>query len=204
MVTVWYPKDRAWRPLQVSFYVVKYDGGNFARVHETELVDHLSGLHDFVEPHIIRGEGAVVFEVSLSMTYRGRELLGTDGAIEVVAGVGGPNSRRDDGGPVSIFCGSGHRYQFHDQGALYHYRYTVDHRPIHDLMLPADETNLEWTLLNLRIERIKIELGDPNERLSAESLVKRYGPDGLIAYTFTAPLEQVFTQPRPEHIASRL
>lgn len=49
-----------------------------------------------------------------------------------------------------------------------------------------------------------MELGYTDERRAAEADLKRYGPDGLVAYTFTAPLEQLFTQPRPEHIAHRL
>lgn len=201
---IWYPNDVNRRPLQVSFYVVRYDNGNFKRIHETELVDHLGDLLDFIRPSIIRSRDAVIFEVSISMTYRGRELLGVDGAIETTGGPRGPDTRRIDGEPVSVLYGPGLRYAFHAQDDFYHYRYTVNHEPIHDVMLPAAETNLEWTLMSRRIERLKIELGDASERQAADALLEHIGREGLIAYTLTAPLEQVLTQPRPEAIANKL
>ena len=58
--------------------------------------------------------------------------------------------------------------------------------------------------MNRRIERLKMELGDEIERQGAQSDLNRRGSSGLTAYTFTAPLDQVLTQPRPERIANRL
>ena len=201
---IWYPNDLARRPLQVSFYVIRYDDGAFTRVHETLLVDHLHELRHLINPATIDSRSAVVFEVSLSMTYRGRELLGPDGAIEVASGIRGPDTRSVDGSPVQVPYGRRLTYQFHAQGDLYHYRYINDRNAVHDLMLPAGETGLEWALMNRRIARIKVELGDLDERVAAENDVEWYGSDGLLAYTFTAPLDQVLTQPRPDHIADRL
>lgn len=106
------------------------------------------------------------------------------------------------GGPVQVLYGPRLRYQFDRWGDLYHYRYTLDQYAVHDLMLPADETNLEWTLMNRRIERLKIQLGDEIEKHGAESELRRYDPEGLLAYTLTAPFDEVLTQPRPEHIAN--
>lgn len=201
---IWYPDDVHRRPLQVSFYIVRYDNGNFERIHETRVIAHLDELRTFVEPTIVPGEGAVIFEVSLSMTYQGQELLGIDGAIEATGRIRGPNTRSGDGEPISVLYGDGIRYEFDSQGETFRYRYTVGRRPIHDLVLPGAETKLEWELMNRRIERIKSELGDPRELSVAETDLKRVDHDGLIAYTLTAPLDQLLAHPRPEHIANRL
>lgn len=86
------------------------------------------------------------------MISQGRELLGTDGAIEVVAGVPGPDTRSDDGGPVQVPYGRTLAYEFHAQGDSYRYRYMIDRLAAHDLVLPAAETNLEWGLMNHRLD----------------------------------------------------
>lgn len=209
---MYYPDQFDQRPLQISIFVGDLPGHEgphvrrpFKMIHETAIVDDVAGVGGIAEYYSNQSK-RFFLDGGLSIVFNGREYLGERYWSENLAfGDATPFFSDKPWRPWRLYSDvpGSVDLELCDGGILYSLRSGSD--LVVSEVFPFREFVIEWSLLFDRILRIKKALGDidatsdggfaASANYLPPELLEIVGVD-LLEYTDTAPLSDVFSNPR--------